>query len=850
MLSTVPTALPIESTLPELLAALSAHPATVLQAPPGAGKSTGVPLALLATPWLGGKKILLLEPRQIAARSVAARMAQVLRERVGDTVGYRTRLDTKVSRLTRIEVVTQGVLTRMLQQDASLDAYGCVIFDEFHERSLESDLGLTLCLEVQETIRDDLKLLLMSATLDGKGAAALLGGAPLVTATGRAFPVEIRWRESSARPSGTQDRTSRDIAPSVTAAIVQALTEEPGDALVFLPGQGEIRRVERLLADERLPTNVQVLPLYGELGVEAQQRAIEPGRGGTRKIVLATNVAETSLTIEGVRIVIDAGLERRARFDPTMGMSRLDTVRIARASAEQRAGRAGRLEPGVCYRLWSQHEHAALAANRPAEILEADLASLALELTHWGTSDPSALRWLDPPPSGAYSQATELLTALEALDAAGKITAHGRAMARLGAHPRLAHMMLRGQDRNLGGLACNIAALLGERDVLRAQDPALRTDFCLRVAALYDPRNVPAAAEVDRGARERALRSAEVFARRLEVAANNVPSDVDRATGELLALAYPDRVGKARGDGARYLLVNGRGAALPVAQSLGRAPFLSIAELDAGEREARIYLAAALDSTSIPKLFANRIQTVERIEWDAREQAVIARREQWLGALKLEEQALDADPAKVTAALLTGIRTLGLQALPWSEPARRLQTRVLFARGLDAMAAASWPALSDADLLATLETWLAPWLDGMTRRDHLARLDLHAALLALLTWPQQRELDELMPTHWQAPSGSHIPIDYSSDPPTIAVRLQEVFGLDDTPRIGGGRVPLMLHLLSPARRPVQVTRDLKSFWTRTYHEVRKELKGRYPKHHWPEDPTTALPTARAKPRGT
>jgi ATP-dependent helicase HrpB len=849
--------LPIEDAIPELLAALDASHNVVLQAPPGAGKSTRVPLALLDAAWAQTHKIVMLEPRRLAARAVATRMAFTLGEQVGRTVGYRTRLESRVGPATRIEVVTEGILTRWLQRDPALEDVALVIFDEFHERNLQADLGLALALDAQTTLRQDLRILVMSATLDGQAVAKLLGhargvDAPIVTSSGRAYPVATHYREPLGR--GARPLQERPLPDIVAATVANALEAEPGDALVFLPGQAEIHRTLRLLQDRELPRGTRVLPLYGELAPEQQDEAIRPSAPGTRKVVLATNIAETSLTIEGVRIVIDSGLERRMRFNPPTGMSRLETTRISRASADQRRGRAGRLEPGVCYRLWSESEQAALAAQTPAEILVADLAPLALELASWGVVDPLTLQWLDPPPSAAFAQARDLLRSLEAIDRDGRITAHGRTMANLGTHPRLAHMIVRSIELDKARLALEIAALLGERDVLRAADSrgAIRDiDLRLRVEALRDRRQLPAGLTVDPGVRQRVSRTIEQLTRQLhnKPRSDDGDVDIDRDTGALLALAYPDRIAMSRGGGGRYVLSSGRGALLVGTHNLSQAEFLVVADLDAGEREATIRLAAPIERAALESEFASVIETRERIEWDTREQAVVARRERWLGALRLTEQRLERpDAADVTTALLTGIRDIGLAQLPWSKEARALKARIEFARRVDPRAQPAWPDVSDAALLATLEHWLAPWLDGITRRDHLARLDLHAALLALLDWNQQQRLNEIAPTHLVVPTGSRIPIDYSGTTPAVSVRLQELFGLRTTPTIGVGNVPLTLNLLSPAHRPVQVTQDLVSFWARGYPEVKKELKGRYPKHHWPDDPLTAAPTARAKPR--
>ncbi|MCG3144314.1 MAG: hypothetical protein HONDAALG_01733 [Gammaproteobacteria bacterium] len=832
-------ALPIDAALPALLEALSRVRVAVVQAPPGAGKSTRIPLALHAAPWREDRKILMLEPRRLAARSVAFWMARLLGEEPGQTVGYRMRLENRVSAATCIEVVTEGVLTRMLQNDPGLEDTACVIFDEFHERSLHADLGLALCLDAQAQLRDDLRLVVMSATLDAEPIAAWLGGAPIITAPGRSFPVETRHL---ARRAGI--RIEAEIAETVR----RALRAEAGDMLVFLPGAGEIRRVKQLL-EEQPGADAEVLPLFGDLPPAEQERAIAPGGPGQRKVVLATSIAETSLTIEGVRIVVDSGLARRARFDPRSGMTRLVTMRVSRAAADQRRGRAGRVAPGICYRLWSEEAGRSLDAYTPPEILEADLCPLALELARWGVRDPSQLRWLSALPLAAHAQAGALLQALGAVDGSGLITAHGRAMSELGTHPRLAHMLLCARELGAVALACELAALLGERDLLRGPAPAREVDMRMRVEALRGIReHLPAGAEVDRGVRERVRRLADGWRAQLGVGRGDGKRDaIDSHTGILLALAYPDRIARRRGSQAgRFQLSNGRGAAFAETDLLARADFLAIADLDAGEREARVFLAAPLELAQAQSVFAGQITTSDTVAWDRRAEAVVARREQRLGSLVIAESALDSvDPRVAGDAMLDGVRALGIGALPWNDAARAWQARVAFMRRHEP---AAWPDVSDHHLFATVEHWLAPFLAGMTRREHLARLDLPAVLGALLTWRQQRDLDEQAPTHIAVPSGSRVTLDYSAgEAPVLAARLQEMFGLRETPRLARGRAAVVIHLLSPAGRPVQVTRDLASFWASGYQEVRKELKGRYPKHYWPEDPLTAVATRRVKP---
>ncbi|HEY8519809.1 MAG TPA: ATP-dependent helicase HrpB [Gammaproteobacteria bacterium] len=839
--------LPIHAALPALRAALAAHAAAVLHAPPGAGKSTVVPLALLDEPWARGKRIVMLEPRRLAARAVARRMARTLGEDVGRTVGYRMRLDTRVSRDTRIEVVTEGVLARMLQDDPALEGVALVIFDEFHERSLQADLGLALALDARDALAPELKLLVMSATLDAEPVLRLLGDAELVSAPGRVFPVETRHVGKGAPwlpgAGGSFDAPERMVAQTVQ----RALGETEGDVLVFLPGAPEIRRVQRLLEERGIGGQVQVLPLFGDLDAAAQDAALAPAPPGARKVVLATNIAETSLTIEGVRVVVDSGLVRTALFDPVTGMSRLETRRISRASADQRRGRAGRTAPGVCYRCWSDAAERSFAPATPPEILSADLAPLALELASWGARDASTLRWLDPPPAAMLASARDLLRRLGALDAAGRITAHGREMARLGVHPRLAHMLLRGRALGHGGLAAELAALLSERDLLRGGPGGRDADVRTRLDAL---RGEDGGRQVETGARHRARRLARELARQLGADREEALAD-DRMVGLLLAFAYPDRIGRRRPGGeGRYALANGRGAVFAEAQSLAREELIVAVELDDRERDARILLAAPLARADLEAHFAADLERREAVEWSSREQAVIARRTVRLGELVIDESPLVPVPREAAAhAMLEGVRELGLDALPWTDEARNLQARVELVRRAMPEEAADWPAMDDAALAASLDRWLAPWLDGVTRREQLARVPLEEALSALLTWEQRRRLDELAPERLTVPSGSRVRIDYRDEnAPVVAVRLQEVFGLRETPRIARGRVPITFKLLSPAQRPVQITRDLASFWRSGYAEVRKDLRGRYPKHYWPEDPFEAEPIRGARPR--
>jgi ATP-dependent helicase HrpB len=833
--------LPIVPALGALIDALSASPRVLLHAPPGAGKSTIVPLALRDAGWLGGAKILMLEPRRIAARAVASRMAQLLGEDVGGTVGFRTRIETRVSRATRIEVVTEGILTRMIQYDASLEGIGCVIFDEFHERSLNADLGLALLLESQETLREDLRLLVMSATLDLSRLSTLLRDAPIVSAEGRAHHVATHY---------VARRPELSLELQAAQVLRNAIAHDEGDILCFLPGAAEIRRMHRILEESAPPGSVQIMPLYGDLAAAEQDAALRSTPGGRRKIVLATSIAETSLTIEGIRVVVDTGLRRYSEFDPATGMSRLATGKVSQASADQRRGRAGRLSDGVCYRLWSEGSQASLAPQTPPEILNADLAPLALELGLWGAADAARLRWLDPPPAAPLAQARDLLRSLEAIDAEHRITDHGRQMSRMGAHPRLAHMLIKGREFGAPRLACDLAAILSERDLLRAAPGARDVDLRLRVGVLNgDKGALPPGLNVDARALREAARSAADWRRTLGNAGTGRFDAADPA-GVLVALAYPDRIGRARDGSGRYLLANGRGARFGEPQALAKSEFIVAPELDGGDREARIFLAAPLERADLERHFGARIEVLDDIVWDAREQAVRARREVKLDALILgSEELRSPDRDAVQRAALEGLRSLGLGVLPWTKELRNWQARVALMRTHAVRSAEPWPELGDEALLATLEEWAAPWMSGLVRREHFARMDLGNALHSRLTFGQNAILEREAPTHFVVPSGSRIPIDYlDGEVPTLSVRLQEVFGLRQSPAVAAGRLPLLLKLLSPAGRPVQITRDLVSFWDRGYHEVRKDLKGRYPKHHWPEDPHSAQPTRRVRPR--
>ncbi|WP_135449223.1 ATP-dependent helicase HrpB [Tabrizicola caldifontis] len=841
--------LPVTSILPDLANALATRGMAVLQAPPGAGKTTVVPLDLLARGLVTGRMIM-LEPRRLAARAAAERMAETLGERVGQTVGYRIRGEAKISSATRIEVVTEGILTRMIQSDPELAGTGLVIFDEFHERSLNADLGLALCLEVRGALREDLKLLVMSATLDAAPVAALMGGAPVVTSEGRAFPVDTRWLP---RPPDPSMRLEAVVADAVKAA----LAETEGGMLVFLPGEAEIRRVEAMLAG--LP-GVAVRPLFGAMDFTAQRAALAPVEG--RKVVLATSIAETSLTLPDIRVVVDSGRARRARFDPNSGMSRLVTERVTRAEAEQRRGRAGRVWPGVCYRLWTKGEEGGLAPFPPAEIEVADLAGLALELALWGGAD---LPFLTPPPAGPLAEARSLLMGLGALDERGHITAHGRTLAGLPLHPRLAHMLA-----VAGPEAATLAALLAERDPLRGAPP----DLTLRMQAVARP-----GPEADRGVIERI----RAEARRLAAAARSIEGAPPRPSlphegegrramerggtadpgaslpprgggterggdaagyslAEMAALAYPDRIGlRRKGEAPRWVLSGGKGAAMAPGLPLSGARLIVATDLGGDARETTIRQAVAISEAEVRRLHGDRIRWVEVCEWSRREGRVLARRQERLGALVLDDRPWDAPPEAVARAALDGVRLLGL---PWTPAARRLRARARLARGAD------WPGVEDADLLASAEDWLLPHLTGIRTEADLRGFDLLPALQAHLGWDRLAEMDRLVPGHFETPLGRKIPIDYEGEVPSIEVRLQEMFGVTVHPAVGQDRMPLRITLLSPAQRPVQVTTDLPRFWATSYADVRKDMRGAYPRHPWPEDPTQAEPTLRAKPRGT
>jgi ATP-dependent helicase HrpB len=819
------TDLPIEDVLPDIAAALAAGTSAVLVAPPGAGKTTRVPLALLDAPWLAGHKILVLEPRRLAARAAAERMASLIGERVGDRVGLRARLDTRVGPETRIEVVTEGVFTRLILADPELAGVGAILFDEFHERSLDADLGLALALDARAGLREDLRILVMSATLDGARVARLIGDAPVIASEGRAFPVATRYLGQGGN-ARIEDR--------VADAVRLALATETGSILAFLPGQGEIMRVAERLGSMALPSDVDVVPLFGALDARDQQRAIAPPPPDRRKVVLATSIAETSITIDGVRVVIDSGLERSPRYEPDVGITRLVTQRVSRASADQRRGRAGRTEPGVCLRLWDEPQTAGLLPFREPEIKAADLTGLLLDCAAWGVADPLTLAWLDPPPVGALAAARAELTTLGALDDRGALTEMGHRLRRLPVPPRLARMIVGAAETGHAVDAAMIAAVLVERNL-----GGTGTDLDQRLAAF---------------ARDRSRRAGD-----MRGLAHGWAKQADAGTGRrglstasLLATAYPDRIAMARGASGQYLLANGRAAMLDAADPLALAPFLIVAEVSGVAARARILLAAATDEAEVRDIAAERIVTTEEAAFDPASAAVRTRRTERLDAIVLRSETRPTRPGPDVAALLAqGIAGLGIDRLPWSSAQRQLRTRIAFVRGAAKRGADEWPDLSDAKLVATVTEWLAPFLGSVISLAGINADLLGDALDALLPWSVRDNLGALAPTHFTAPTGKHHPIDYEGDgAPILSIRVQELFGLTIHPAIANGRLPLTLHLLSPAHRPIQITRDLPGFWAGSWADVRADMRGRYPKHPWPEDPRSAPPTSRAKPRGT
>jgi ATP-dependent helicase HrpB len=826
--------LPIDAALPELTAALRARHAAVLVAPPGAGKTTRVPLVLAEEPWAQdpvnkNRRILVLEPRRLAARAAAERMAKTLGERVGETVGLRVRFGSKVSARTRIEVVTEGIFTRLVLDDPMLDGVAAILFDEFHERSLDADLGLALARDAQLGLREDLRLLVMSATLDGARVAKLLGDAPVIASEGRAFPVDTRYLGRDARP----------IEPQIADAVARAVRADAGSVLAFLPGAAEIRRTASQL-EGRLDPAIDVVALYGALAGDEQDRAIAPAPRGRRKIVLATSIAETSITIEGVRMVVDSGLARVPRYEPDVGVTRLETVRVSRAAADQRRGRAGRTEPGICYRLWDEPQTASLEPFSRPEILSADLSSFALDLAAWGSA-PEQLAFLDPPPRPALAEAKALLGELDAIDGDGRITEAGRKLRLLPLPPRLARMVVDAAAFGAALPAAEIAVLIGERGL--GGDDA---DLTHRLDALRRDRSPRA-----RDARAMAQRWADIAksdsSSEAKPARLPVSGDADMTIGAILALAYPERIAKNRGGASgAFLLVNGRGANVDRASPLAREPYLAVAELTGSAAAGRILLAAPITLADIEARFADRIVSRDEAAFDATSASLRMRRLRRLGAIALAEQPMPVEADEAAARLLAeGVARLGLARLPWTKALQQWRDRVMFLRAAEGD---EWPDLSDAALAAETD-WLAALFFSKASLAELAADEFAAALTARLPFPLQRRLDAEAPTHFAAPTGSHVPIDYEAEGgPKIAIRVQELFGLDRHPAIAGGKVPLVVELLSPAHRPVQTTRDLPGFWRGSYAAVRGEMRGRYPKHPWPDDPTTAAPTRRAKPR--
>ncbi|MEM7141110.1 MAG: ATP-dependent helicase HrpB [Actinomycetota bacterium] len=822
-----PGELPVDAVLPDIADALTDNRLVVLEAPPGTGKTTRVPPSLLGAEWLGDRTVLMLEPRRVAARAAAARIADELGESLGERVGLRTRFDTRVGRNTRLEVVTEGVLTRLLIADPGLEHVGAVIFDEFHERSIHADTALGFALETRSALRDDLRLVMMSATIDGDRLAGQLGGATVVSVDAPLHPIVTRYRAPT---------PGRRVEDDVADATLEALADEPGDVLVFLAGAGDIGRTERALRS-RLPRGVRITPLHGSLPPQEQDRALRPASDGERKVILSTPIAETSVTIDGVRVVIDSGRRRRPEIDIGRGMSRLRTVNASQAATDQRRGRAGRQGPGLCIRLWPEVDQARRRADEPPEILTADLTTLALQIAAWGATEAHEIPFVDQPPAPSLAAGRGVLTALGAIDDERRITDHGRAIAELGAEPRLAHMMVRGEQLGVGGTACDIAAVLADRDLLTGRDRPV--DLRLRVEALS-----AGGRGIDEGRRQRARDLARRWRSRLGV--GDEPPDQDWV-GPLISLAFGDRIAQRRADAGSFLLASGAGVTAPSDDALAREPYLAVAETEGVGSDARILTAAPLDRADIEQLHADRIEEVTRGEWDRRLRDVAFERQERLGALVLRREAdPDADGDAVRDALLAGVRREGLSLLGWREADTKWRDRLAFLHRTDPE---HWPSVDDDALLHDLDTWLGPAVASAKRRADLEMVDVKAALNNLLDWRQVRDVDRFAPSHVDVPSGSRIPVDYAPEGgPVLAVRLQEIFGLATTPTVANGAVPLVIHLLSPAHRPVQVTSDLASFWTDGYQEVRKELRGRYPKHEWPEDPTTASPTSRAKRR--
>ncbi|MBU8909737.1 MAG: ATP-dependent helicase HrpB [Desulfobacterales bacterium] len=840
--------LPIQKHVPDIINALETSRCAVIQAPPGAGKTTRVPLALLDEPWLANKKIILLEPRRLAAMSCAAHMAGLLKEQVGQTIGYQIRLDRKIGPDTRIEVITEGIFTRKIQNDPSLEDVGLVIFDEFHERHIHSDLGLALCLETFEALRDDMRILVMSATMDVTAVSTLMGNAPVIVSKGKSFPVETIYIP----PSGRQSRPV-SVETACASVIRRALSETDGDMLVFLPGVKEIKTLYSILEKDLDPA-IHVFPLYGNLARKDQARAFRPSNQSERKIVIATSIAETSITIEGVSVVIDAGLMRVPRFSPQTGMSRLETLRVSKASADQRRGRSGRTGPGKCYRLWSEYDHQSLKSYTKPEILSIDLTGVALELAAWGVSDPGQLKWLDLPDEKSFEQAKNLLKILGALDEQERITLHGKKMSSAGLHPRLAHMIIKASEKNHGLLACRIAAFLNERDFIlfdqKTFDPDIRLRLEIIDAFTSKKKTWQKGFKINKGVIHRIIESEKKTARDFGI--KPTKTDIEKA-GTLLAHAYPDRIAKKRDNrNNTFLMASGKGAYFTGINNVSLNDYIVAVHLDGNLQNAKIFLAVPYSKQDLETDFCDRLKSVHTILWDKKTNGVRAKKEIRFETLVIHHQSIsDIDPDMACDILIREIQRRGLAILPWTKRLTSLKDRAVFLKNTGRFQ--DLPDLSDKTLEKNMAIWLKPFLTGVFSLKQLERIDLEAAFLSLLTWKEQQIIEKNAPTHIKVPSGSKKPLKYSNenillDSPVLEVRLQEMFGQTVTPKIAGLSVPVTLHLLSPAGRPVQITRDLENFWKNTYKDVKKDLKGRYPKHFWPDDPLNAKPTNRVKPK--
>ena len=820
--------LPIDIILPQLRSTIEKNRNVVLSAEPGAGKTTRVPISLLNEQWLEGKKIIMLEPRRLAAIRSAEYMAEQRGEKVGETIGYRIRGESAIGKSTRLVVVTEGLLTRMLQEDASLPGVGLIIFDEFHERSIHADLGLALTLDVQNHLRPDLKIVVMSATIDVHSVSLLLGSAPIVKSEGRSFPVVVHY---------LPQKNDGPVEQLVTNTISRVLREEEGDVLVFLPGQREIRKVESLLEQKELPAEVNIHLLFGDASPEKQRAALHPSKTGKRKVILSTNIAETSLTINGVRIVIDSGLSRSATFDARRGMSGLVTTSVSLASAEQRKGRAGREQSGVCYRLWTEHHHTNLPKYSQPEIIIADLAPLAMELAQWGDGEGVHLQFLDRPPAAHLLQARELLQYLGALDKSGNLTAHGKLMSSLPLHPRYAHMLIKGKELQCGELACELAALLDEKDILRGKNDA-DIDLYSRYVIFKEGRK-------SEGSSIQRIRDQSTrLMRMLGLNRGHSKHQYDRL-GLLLGLAYPERIAK-RKSSERYQLAGNMVASLPKGSVLAKEEYLAVGEVDGVGSDIKIFSAEPISKEDILTTFSEQIELKKELRWDDKEECIIARRVTAFGSIEIAEKHSQPDAEDAKKIVIEVIRRMGINILPWNKESESLRFRSEWLRKNKLIQ--NWVNLSDENLLSSVQDWLAPFLDGITRKSQLLNLDMVEVLRSLFVYEQLKELDHLVPTHLTVPTGSHIPIDYSGEQPILAVRLQEMFGETKTPTVGGGRIKVLLHLLSPARRPIAVTQDLPSFWKNAYIDVRKDMRGQYPKHYWPENPLEAEPTTKTKKR--